>query len=122
MPQCNGVQFKKELEAHFVCAILNSAPAVAVPLCYTTDITTHILKVIGIPQFNPSNPIHTHLAELSQQAHRLAAAGQTEVSETSEVSGQLAAVEAQVDEAAAELWGITDRELEEIRRSLEELG
>jgi hypothetical protein len=34
----------------------------------------------------------------------------------------LAAVEAQVDEVAAELWGITDRELEEIRRSLEELG
>jgi hypothetical protein len=27
----------------------------------------------------------------------------------------------QVDEAAAELWDITDRELKEIRRSLEEL-
>jgi hypothetical protein len=34
----------------------------------------------------------------------------------------LSAVEAQVDEAAAELWGITARELQEIRRSLEELG
>jgi hypothetical protein len=34
----------------------------------------------------------------------------------------LAAVEAQVGEAAAELWGITERELKEIRRSLEELG
>jgi hypothetical protein len=33
----------------------------------------------------------------------------------------LAAVEAQVDEAAAELWAITDWELKEIRRSLEEL-
>jgi hypothetical protein len=30
-------------------------------------------------------------------------------------------VEAQVDEAA-ELWGITDKELKEIRRSLAELG
>jgi len=30
--------------------------------------------------------------------------------------------QAQVDEAAAELWGITGRELKEIRRSLEELG
>jgi hypothetical protein len=27
-----------------------------------------------------------------------------------------------VDEAAAESWGITDRELQEIRRSLAELG
>jgi hypothetical protein len=33
----------------------------------------------------------------------------------------LAAVEAQVNEAA-ELWGITDTEWQEIRRSLEELG
>jgi hypothetical protein len=53
------------------------------------------------------------LAALSQQAHQLAAAG-------NEVG--LAAIEAQVDEAAAELWGITDKELREIRRSLEELG
>jgi len=30
--------------------------------------------------------------------------------------------QAQVDEEAAELWSITDRELKEIRRSLEELG
>ena len=29
--------------------------------------------------------------------------------------------DAQVDEAA-ELWGVTDKELKEIRRSLEELG
>jgi hypothetical protein len=34
----------------------------------------------------------------------------------------LAEVEAQVDEAAAELWGITEKELQEIRRSLVELG
>jgi len=52
------------------------------------------------------------LAELSQQAHELAAAGDTEA---------LKAVEDEVDRAAAELWGITAEELAEIRRSLEEL-
>jgi hypothetical protein len=31
-------------------------------------------------------------------------------------------VESRVDQAAAELWGITDRELREIRWSLKELG
>jgi hypothetical protein len=31
-------------------------------------------------------------------------------------------MEARVNEVAADLWGITDRELKEIRRSLEELG
>ncbi len=59
------------------------------------------------------NSIHTHLAALSQQAHQLAAADD---------EAGLAAVEAQVDEVAAGLWGITDTELQEIRRSLEELG
>jgi hypothetical protein len=34
----------------------------------------------------------------------------------------LAVVEAQVDEVAVELWDITDKELQEIRRSLAELG
>jgi thiaminase len=58
------------------------------------------------------NPIHTHLAALLQQVHQLAAGGEA----------GLVAVEAEVDEAAAELWGITDEELKEIRRSLEELG
>lgn len=42
-------------------------------------------------------------------------------SATSEVS-ELAAIEAQVDEAAAQLWGIADKKLQEIQRSLEELG
>ncbi len=66
-----------------------------------------------IPRFDPANPLHLRLAELSQQAHALAAAGD---------QAGLPAIEAQVDEAAAELWGISERELQEIRRSLEELG
>jgi methylase of polypeptide subunit release factors len=107
------IDFEHDLEAHFVCAALNSAPAEAVPLCYTTDITTHILKVIGIPAFDAKDSIHLRLAELSQQAHQLAAMGD---------EAGLTAVEAQVDKAAAQLWGITAKELQEIRQSLEELG
>lgn len=49
---------------------------------------------------------------LLQETHALAAGDEA----------GLAAVEAQVDEAAAELWGIMDRELQETLRSLEELG
>lgn len=49
------------------------------------------------------------IARHSQQAHQLAAAGD---------EASLAAVEAPMDEAVAELWGITDRELKEIERSL----
>ena len=35
---------------------------------------------------------------------------------------QLAEVEVEIDERAAELWGLTEAELKEIQRSLEELG
>ena len=35
---------------------------------------------------------------------------------------ELAHVEDQIDHAAAELWGLTDAELEEIRRALELMG
>jgi len=31
-------------------------------------------------------------------------------------------IEAQIDRLAAELWGLSEQELEEIQRSLEELG
>jgi hypothetical protein len=101
-------------EAHFVCATLNSSPSRLVVQAYVAlHPSPHVLQYIAVPRFDVSNFIHTRLAALSQQAHELAAAG----GETG-----LADIEAQVDEAAAEVWGITDRELKEIRRSLEELG
>ena len=101
-------------EAHFVCATLNSAPSRLVVQAYVAlHPSPHVLKHIAVPQFDAANHIHTRLAALSQQAHQLAVAGD---------EAGLTEVEAQVDEAAAELWGITARELQEIRRSLEELG
>jgi hypothetical protein len=101
-------------EAHFICAALNSAPSHLVVQAYVAlHPSPHVLQHIALPQFDAENHIHTRLAALSQQAHELATAGD---------EATLAQVEAQVDEAAAELWGITDSELKEIRRSLEELG
>jgi len=100
-------------EAHFVCATLNSAPSRLVVQAYVAlHPSPHVLQHIAVPQFDAGNPIHTRLAALSQQAHQLAATGD---------EASLAEVEAQVDEAVAKLWGITDRELKEIRRSLVEL-
>ncbi|MBC8264297.1 MAG: SAM-dependent DNA methyltransferase [Anaerolineales bacterium] len=103
-----------ESEAHYVCGLLNSSISRFTVKSFVigTQISTYVLEHIAVPQFDAENPIHTCLAALSQQAHQLAAAGD---------EADLAVVEAQVDEAAAELWGITDKELKEIRRSLEEL-
>lgn len=69
-----------------------------------------------MPQCDAGNPAHTRLMTLSQQAHALA----QDPKGLQDPSG-LAAIEAQVDEAAAELWGIRDRELQEISRSPKEL-
>jgi len=104
------INFENPTEAHFVCALLNSTLATIVRMSYTTDITTHILNVIAIPHYDPSNALHGRLAESSQQAHAL-------VAESRDVS----AIEAEIDLAAAELWGISTKELKEIKKSLEEL-
>jgi len=114
------ISFENETEAYFVCGLLNSSPATLVPLAYTTDITTHILGMIAIPIFNPTSALHQRLAELSRRAHGLAAQASHAFSVT--YAAELEQVEREIDNAAAELWGISAAELEEIRRSLEELG
>jgi len=114
------VPFEDEQEAHFVCGALASVIAQLVVKSYVVSVSTstHVLQHIAVPKFDAENPIHTRLAALSQQAHQLAA---TQPCEGSKPSQGLDAIEAQVDEAAAELWGITEKELREIRRSLAEL-
>ncbi|MDO9130835.1 MAG: hypothetical protein Q7U34_13320, partial [Anaerolineales bacterium] len=75
-----------------------------------------ILEYLAIPRYDPSNALHLRLAALSLQAHALA-----QTSEFSKNSEVLAAIEAEIDLSAAELWGISAKELAEIRKSLEEL-
>jgi hypothetical protein len=109
------ISFSKKPEAHFVCAVLNSAPSVLLPLGYTTDITTHIVKVIAVPRFDATNPLHTDISNLSQRAHQLAAFGQSSEKE-------LHQVEEEINRKAAELWGLTEEELEDIQAALREIS
>jgi len=62
--------------------------------------------------YHPADPMHRALAEASKDAHEAAAHG----GET-----RLREIEERVDTLAGELWGLTDKELAEIRRSLKEL-
>jgi hypothetical protein len=66
-----------------------------------------------LPTFDPADRVHARLALLSQQAHAHAAAGD---------AARVASTEREIDGLAAELWGITDEELEDMRRSLKDLG
>jgi hypothetical protein len=100
-----------EEEAHYCCAVLNSAPFDFAVRSYSqrggkSFGTPHILTYVRVPMFSPRNPHHRTLASLSKAAHDAVAAGDTE---------GVRVLEGSVDETAAELWGITEGDLAEIQ-------
>jgi len=111
--------FTKEDDAHFLCAVMNSS---VVRLIYAMYAYKHVsmsfIQNLNIPHYDPANPVHQRLAALSQQAHALAPAAHAG---DKTAQAQLRQVEDQVDQAAAELWGLTKEELREIQESLKEL-
>lgn len=65
------VSFDTEIEAHYMCAILNSRTIGEIIEAYTIDTQrgVDIVNNINIPQFDPKNKIHLKLAEQSMIAH-----------------------------------------------------
>jgi hypothetical protein len=109
-----GVSCQTETEAHYLCALLNSAPANFVVLGYVTlHPSPAILKYIKIRRFDPKDKTHRALAATSQSLHEAAAAGETE---------KVARLEAENLELAAAYWGLEKSEVTDIKASLEELG
>jgi hypothetical protein len=99
-------------EAHYVCALINSSPARSAASGYIVlHPSPHIMEHIGIRTFDPNNRTHTRLSDLSKGCHAAAAKGDAK---------QLAALEAEMDKAAANLWGITADELKAIQEALAE--
>ncbi len=100
-------------EAHYLCAALNSAPSRFVVQNYIVlHPDPHVLDRVAVPRFDPANAVHVRLAELSRQAHEARACAD---------ESALRLTEAQVDDAARELWGLTMEELAEIQQSMAEL-
>jgi len=104
-----------EKESHYLGAMLNSTPARFAAISYAVQIQfdTHLLRNIRIPKFDPGNKIHQELAGLSQNAHQAAATGDEK---------SLKELEQRIDQLAAQIWGLTAEELEEIKSSLEEMA
>ena len=99
-------------EADFLLGMLNSRPSLLAISSYViaTSTSTHVLSNVAVPRFKKAASNHTLLAELSRQCH---------VAANNE--GQLAALEADIDEAAAKIWGITKTELKAIQKALSDL-
>jgi SAM-dependent methyltransferase len=146
-------------EAHYICAIVNSAVFQFAAESYSQKGgksmgTMHLLDHIRIPCYDPNNPVHRRLAELSMQAHQLMGGapsqsgglsveqakaaiqrieqrrrrGRLDQQTADEIisalqavqpgTAQLKAIEAEIDQLAAQVWGLTAQELEAIRQSL----
>ena len=105
------VPFQNSNEAHYFCALFNCSITSFLIVAYISWFySTHVLENIAIPKFNSENSIHQDLSNLSKQCHEKTASG-IDVTD----------LEEQIDELAAELWGLTKDELKDIKDSLAEL-
>jgi len=101
-------------EAHYLCGLLNSTMVNFLVKSFSqlggkSFATPSILEHINIPRYDSKNQVHQRLAFLSEKAHQLASKGDTY---------ELAKVEEEIDKTVARLYGLTDEELREIKKSL----
>lgn len=105
-------------EGHYVCSILNSSFASLIVSSYALEVhvPTDVPQYVFIPKFSPENKIHLKLSELSKKAHELA----KKYYEQNDLLAQdeLKKVEEEIDKTVTKLYGITDKELNEIKKTL----
>ena len=114
------IALQDEKEAYYLSAILNNSICrfLVNAFIVSTQISTHILYKIKTPCFDSQNPTHINLANLSRRAHELAPRAYEGDEAAQE---ELRRLEEEIDRAAARLWGLTEEELFEIKKSLEEI-
>ncbi|HPC35458.1 MAG TPA: N-6 DNA methylase [Candidatus Marinimicrobia bacterium] len=68
-----------ESEAHYLCAIINSTPVRDFIKSFSSAGrgfgTPSVMEHVGIPKFDPQNPLHQKLAEISKKCHQLKTEG-----------------------------------------------
>jgi len=90
-----------ESEAHYLCAIINSKPVRDFIKSFSSAGrgfgTPSVMEHVGIPKFDPKNPLHQKLAEISKKCHQLKAEGKEK---------EIAKLEKENDELVKQLFGI----------------
>ncbi|MGB9878107.1 MAG: Eco57I restriction-modification methylase domain-containing protein [bacterium] len=73
------ISTNSEAEAHYLCAIINSKPVRDFIKSFSSAGrgfgTPSVMEHIAIPKFDPQNPLHQKLAEISKKCHQLKAEG-----------------------------------------------
>ena len=97
-------------EAHYLCAMLNSAPSrLLVKSSIVMHADPHLLEKVRVPKFNDKLDIDLELARLCERAHQAVARG---------VESELGVIEMEIDRLAASKWGLRQAQLSVIRREL----
>jgi type II restriction/modification system DNA methylase subunit YeeA len=113
------VPLQYEDEAYYLCGILNSTFVRTIVASYVieTGISTHILDTIKPPKYDPNNDLHKKIAELSKKAHELAkciyAKKKPEYCLGIDAQKELRQIEKELDLAVAQLFGLTEKDLDE---------
>jgi len=120
IPDCKLilVPFMNQDEANYVAAILNSSISQLIVMSYTveTAISTHVLKHINVPKFDPKNKLHMKLSNSSKKAHKLSRKIYLDNNEMMKI--KLENLEAQIDLLVAKTFKISLKELEAIKDNL----
>jgi type I restriction-modification system DNA methylase subunit len=103
-----------ENEAYYICGLCNCSPTRFAVISYgvETQLAPHLIQNIHIPKFDPKNELHIYLAKLSLKAHEAAKKNEQEI---------LKNIEEEIDKISAQIWGLTEEELNQIKISLKEL-
>jgi len=116
------VETKTPEEAHYIAGLLNSTIVRAIIASYTYELRqeTHIVDVIKIPRFDPSNELHRKIAGLSRRAHELAkciyAERKPDYCRGVDAERELRNVEREIDLAVAQLFGLSEDDLREFEK------
>jgi methylase of polypeptide subunit release factors len=90
-----------ESEAHYLCAIINSKPVRDFIKSFSSAGrgfgTPSVMEHVGIPKFDPGNPLHKRLSEISKKCHKLKAKGKEK---------EIAKLEKQIDGLVKKLFSI----------------
>ncbi|WP_455449538.1 Eco57I restriction-modification methylase domain-containing protein [Natrinema thermotolerans] len=99
------VGLENENEAHYLCAMLNSTFSRTVIERYTigTQVSTHVLDNVAVPQYNPNNELHNELANLSIRAHQ--------------GNSSLEKIQEEIDSLASQVWGIDEASSKTLKES-----
>lgn len=100
-------------EAHFLCAVLNSSISRLIVQSHVigTQISAHVLEKLGVPCYDAESALHVRISALGQAASDAAAGGHPTVQ-----------IEADLDAAVGELFGLAAEEVIAVASSLAELA